>query len=61
MRIHDLRCAYQLMQLDPSAKAMLLSQWPDLEEQFELFLGLLDIVECLSDERLAELMRENGF
>ena len=58
--IHDLRCAYQLMQLDPSAKATLLSQWPDLEEQFELFLGLLDIAECLPDERLAELMKRNG-
>lgn len=59
--IQDLRCAYQLMQLDPSAKASLLSQWPDLEEQFELFLGLLDIAECLPDERLAEPMRGNRF
>lgn len=49
------------MQSDTVAKAALLSQWPDLEEQFELFLGLLDIIECLPDERLAELMRENGF
>lgn len=59
--LEDIRWAYQLMQSDAEAKAALLSQWPDLEEQFELFLGLLDIAECLPDERLAELMRENGF
>lgn len=58
--LEDIRWAYQLMQSDAGAKAALLSQWPDLEEQFELFLGLLDIVECLPDERLAEIMRENG-
>lgn len=58
--LEDIRWAYQLMQSDAAAKAALLSQWPDLEEQFELFAGLLEIAECLPDERLAEIMKGSG-
>lgn len=58
--IDDIRWAYQIMQLDPSAKAQLLAQSPELEEQFEMFLGLLDIAECLPDEKLRELMERGG-
>ena len=59
--LDDIRWAYQLMEADQGAKTALLKQYPDLEEQFELVLGLLDIAECLPEERLAELMRGNGF
>lgn len=59
--LDDIRWAYQLMEADQEAKAVLLQQYPDLEEQFELVLGLLDIAECLPEERLAELMRGSGF
>lgn len=55
--IADIRWAYQLMQSDPGAKAALLSQTPDLEEQFEMLLGLFDIAECISEEYLAKAMR----
>lgn len=57
--IDDFRRAYQLMQLDPSAKAQLIAQCPGLEEQFEMFLGVLDIVECFPDEYLAEVVKRN--
>lgn len=57
--IDDFRRVYQLMQLDPSAKAQLLAQCPGLEEQFEMFLGILDIVECFPDEYLAEVVKRN--
>lgn len=58
--LDDIRWAYQLMEADQEAKAALLKQYPDLEEQFELVLGLLDIAECLPDEKLRELMERGG-
>lgn len=58
--LDDIRWAYQLMEADQGAKAALLRQYPGLEQQFETFLGLLDIAECLPDEKLRELMERAG-
>lgn len=54
--IEDFRQAYRTMQQNPAAKDVLLRRYPGLEEQFALFLGLLDVIELLPDEQLRELM-----
>lgn len=60
LAIQEIRWAYQLLQIDPSARSALLTQWPDLEEQAALYVALLDLADFLPDERLAELMRKSG-
>lgn len=58
--IQDAQCAYQLMQLDPASKASLLSQWPNMEEEFGLIIAQLEMLDFLSDDRLAELVSRSG-
>lgn len=55
--VEDVRWAYELMQSDQEAKAALLAQIPDLEEQFGMVMALLDLAECLPEDRLAELVK----
>ena len=56
--LEDIRWAYQLMQADPVAKTTLLTQYPNLEDQFNAVLGTLYIAECLClpEEYLAAAM-----
>lgn len=54
--IEDIRQAYRTMQQNPAVKDVLLRQYPGFEEQFTLFLGLIDVIEFLPDEQLRELM-----
>lgn len=61
LAIQEIRWAYQLMQIDPSTRSAILSQWPDLEEQAALYISLLDLADFLPDERLAELVRESMY
>lgn len=59
--LEDIRWAYQLMQADPAAKTTLLTQYPDLEDQFDAVLGTLYIAECLPEEYLAAAMDSEKF
>lgn len=54
--IEDFRRAYHTMQQNPAAKDVLLRQYPGLEGQFALFLGMLDVIELLPDEQLRRLV-----